>query len=103
MAKIPESCPPVKARTELESALLEAEASLRQTIALWFTELLVAMPATSSAVPTTGVERRSRRHTCSTRCNMQIAVKSLERLLYHTETGPALPQCKRILPRRRVV
>ena len=43
MAKIPESCTPVNARAQLESALLEAEGSLRQTIALWLTELLVAI------------------------------------------------------------
>ena len=43
MAKIPESCSPVNARVQLESALREAEASLRQTIALWITRLLVAI------------------------------------------------------------
>jgi hypothetical protein len=43
MAKIPESCPPVNARTQFESALLQAEASLRQTLARWLTDLLVAI------------------------------------------------------------
>ena len=41
MTKIPESCSPVNGRTRFESALLKAEASLRHTVALKITELLV--------------------------------------------------------------
>lgn len=43
MVKIPESCSPVKARLQLETALLEAEATLQRTIALRVTTLLVAI------------------------------------------------------------
>jgi putative transposase len=43
MSKIPESCRPVNARTLFESAALEAEASLRDSIALKLTILLVAI------------------------------------------------------------
>lgn len=43
MVKIPESCSPVNARTLLASTLQEAEASLRQAIALRLTEVLVAI------------------------------------------------------------
>jgi hypothetical protein len=43
MDKIPESCPPVNARTLLALTLLEAEASLPRTIALQLGELLMAV------------------------------------------------------------
>ena len=43
MVKIPESCSRANARTLLASPLLEAEASLRRTIALRLTELLTAI------------------------------------------------------------
>jgi transposase-like protein len=43
MTKIPESCSPVNARSQLESDLLQAEASLRHNIALKLTKLLVAI------------------------------------------------------------
>lgn len=43
MIKIHESCSPVNARTQLASILLEAEASLRRTIGLRLTELLIAV------------------------------------------------------------
>jgi len=72
MAKIPESCPPVKARTELGSAVLEAEASLRETIALWFTQLLVAIASHVLGRPyhrrRAKVSRRLRREGICNRC-----------------------------------
>jgi transposase-like protein len=43
MSKIPESCPPVNARHEFEALLLEAEATLRRTIEVRLTALLVAI------------------------------------------------------------
>ena len=43
MTKIAESCCPVNARIQFESAVLKAESSLRQTISLRLTDLLVAM------------------------------------------------------------
>lgn len=43
MTKIPESCSPVNARTQFECALLETEATLRHTVALMLTNLLVAV------------------------------------------------------------
>jgi hypothetical protein len=43
MTKIPESRHPVNARTQFELAELEAEASLRDSIALKLTMLLVAI------------------------------------------------------------
>jgi transposase-like protein len=43
MPKIPESCSPVNARSQFESALLEAETSLRQNIALNLANLLAAI------------------------------------------------------------
>lgn len=43
MSKIPESCPPVNARRLFESTMLEVEASLRQTIALRLSEMLIAI------------------------------------------------------------
>ncbi len=45
MTKIPESCHPVNARNQFESAVLEAEASLRDSMALKLTMLLVAIVA----------------------------------------------------------
>jgi hypothetical protein len=43
MAKIPENCAPVNARVQFEAALLEAEASLHQTMELRLTTLLIAI------------------------------------------------------------
>ena len=43
MSKIPESCPPVNARLELEGMLLDAEATLRQSIEQRLCALLVAI------------------------------------------------------------
>jgi hypothetical protein len=43
MTKIPESCHPVNARTQFELAVVEMEASLRDSIALKLTMLLVAI------------------------------------------------------------
>ncbi len=42
MSKIPQSCSPVNARREFEVLLLEAEATLRRTIEVRLTALLVA-------------------------------------------------------------
>ena len=72
MTKIPESCPPVKARTQLEAALLEAEASLRQTRALWLTEMLAAIACHVLGRPyhrrRVKVSRRLRREGQCNRC-----------------------------------
>lgn len=95
MAKIPESCPPVKARTELESALLEAEASLRQTIALWFTELLVAIASHVLGRPyhrrRAKVSRRLRRegrcHRCGTRKSHRFTRNGFRRRQLLTRWG----------------
>jgi transposase-like protein len=43
MSKIPESCSPVNARSQFESALLEAETSLRHNMALTLTRLFAAI------------------------------------------------------------
>ena len=43
MTKIPENCAPVNARVQFEAALLEAEASLHQTMELRLTTLLTAI------------------------------------------------------------
>ena len=43
MHKIPESCSPVNAKAQLESAILKAETTLQRTIELRFTELLMAI------------------------------------------------------------
>jgi transposase-like protein len=43
MSKIPESCVPVNARRQFEAAVLEAEASLRRTMELRLTGLLIAI------------------------------------------------------------
>lgn len=43
MVKIPQSCAPVNARLQLESAVLEAELSLKRAIELRLTQLLVAI------------------------------------------------------------
>ena len=43
MSKIPQSCSPVNARREFEVLLLEAETTLRRTIEVRLTALLVAI------------------------------------------------------------
>ncbi len=43
MAKIPENCAPVNARLQFEAVLLEAEATLQQTMELRLTGLLIAI------------------------------------------------------------
>ena len=43
MTKIPRSCSPVNAQSELELVLLKTEVSLQQSIALELTNLLVAI------------------------------------------------------------
>jgi len=45
MSMIPEGCHPVNARTQFESAVLEAEASLRDSIAQKLTLVLIAIVA----------------------------------------------------------
>lgn len=43
MTRIPTSCPPVNAKAQMQLAIREAEASLRQTIALRLNEILLAV------------------------------------------------------------
>lgn len=43
MTKIPESCSPVNARAQFDSAVREAEATLQQTLGMQFTALLIAI------------------------------------------------------------
>jgi hypothetical protein len=68
MAKIPESCSPVKARLQLESALLEAETILQRTMELRLTELLIAIVSHVLGRPYHRRERVSRRLRREGRC-----------------------------------